>query len=680
MGALWTKKAIIAVLVLVPLTLGVGGLLAQRSDRSNTLVEVPTGTKTSHSKSTSSPAISTSNDETIGIKGRVLDPDGKPFAGASLFLLADFQRKNLNVSVRATSDNEGGFHIKAKPKDFDSKGKAILAVRADGFGPNWTEITANSKDPITLPLVKDDVPIEGRVLDLEGRPVVDAKIRLLKLHQTDLDQWLMEAKRGRWYFPPDIPEALAVRVATGRDGRFQLRGLGRDRLLYLEISGDTIERVHCWTMTRAKMISGLSGGHEPVYNATFHHIAGPTKPIVGTVREKSTGKPLAGISVQMERWINNAKTDEHGRYQIIGNAKQREYGMTAAGRPYFIAIKRHIADTAGFEPLVVDFELERGIEIRGRVVNRKTGEPIKADVEYHSLADNPYLKKGSSLDQENINGRNQTTADGSFFVVGLPGPGLLTVLASEDDYLKPERPAEWKRLVPYVNLAPPRVHAWVRINPSENDPESTYCEIALEPAKPIPGEMRGPDGKPMSGCFIAGLTGSPMMHSYQLELHERSSFRVRGVDPGRPRTVIFLHPKKKLGKVEIVQADQPRPLQVRLEPLGGLVGRVLDAEGRPQVGLQVRARLGRKDDNFLPTMFQFEEGLREYQLDPLGKTDAGGKFRLDGLMPGLNYTLLVTRGETDSDPIVVARHENVMVQSGKTRDLGDLKSKQAPEK
>jgi hypothetical protein len=53
------------------------------------------------------------------------------------------------------------------------------------------------------------------------------------------------------------------------------------------------------------------------------------------------------------------------------------------------------------------------------------------------------------------------------------------------------------------------------------------------------------------------------------------------------------------------------------------------------------------------------------------KTDADGKFRLDGLMPGLTYTLVVN-DEGDE----LARREGVMPPAaGKADDVGELRIK-----
>jgi RNA polymerase sigma factor (sigma-70 family) len=619
----------------------------------------------------------------IRVRGRVLGPDGHPFEGANVYLWAGPGRASKDVRAHATTGADGRFQVSIRRDDRRSQAKIVAT--APNHGPDWVQLSEHKPgDELTLRLVKDDVPIQGRILDLQGKPVANATVRLLMLHQTSLDWWLKEMKRGRWYYPRPIdPEALdtPTQVATGADGRFRMRGLGRERLAYVMISGQTIERVRCWVMTRARTMPDLPQSGEAVYSAVFDHIAGPTKPIIGTVREKGTGKPLAGVTVQMAPgwlWINNATTDERGRYRIVGAPKQHDYSVAVAGAPYFAVTKQNIADTPGFDPITVDFELQRGAEIRGRVINKTTGAPVAGSITYRALADNPHLQNASELDQGYAaDRRNHVESDGSFFVVGLPGRGVLTLLADEDDYLKPERPADWEKLVPSVNLAPPRVHAWVPIDIPEKAKNPTRVEIKLEPARPIPGEVLGPDGKPLGGYFVAGLTGSPVFHSYQIELHADPSFRVRGCDPAHPRTLVFLHPEKKLGRVQVVRGDEHGPLRIRLQPLSAATGRILSSDGRPQADLRVRAQPSRKDvdDNLLPTLFQLEQGLQANRLDPQGTTDAGGRFRLDGLVPGLEYTLEVSDGLGRSRMTLMIPLESWRAASGQTKDLGDLRSK-----
>src|SRR5262249_58047867 len=123
------------------------------------------------------------------------------------------------------------------------------------------------------------------------------------------------------------------------------------------------------------------------------------------------------------------------------------------------------------------------------------------------------------------------------------------------------------------------------------------------------------------------------------------------------------------GKVGVVRGDDAGPLTVRLEPLGTLAGRVLDAEGRPWAGAKVHAELA--------AQITGHEGLAALVVTTFGRplltveqtTDHEGKFRLAGLLPGLpNYVLSVTDPEQEGEQRVSYYSAYPLaVESGKTK-------------
>jgi hypothetical protein len=317
----------------------------------------------------------------------------------------------------------------------------------------------------------------------------------------------------------------------------------------------------------------------------------------------------------------------------------------------------------------VDFELERGLGIRGRVFNKVTGKPVVASVMYHAFADNPHLKRISSLNHDGGSGE-----DGSFHITGLPGPGILWVLAHEDDFVKLDADRTWK-LIPGIITAPPVAHACIRIDPKENDPQSATFEIGLEPAKAVTVSVVGTDGQPFRGYFVAGLTATPRNTSAWLMPQASPTFTVRGLSANRPRMVVVYSAEKKLGKAQAVRGDEAGAITFRLEPLSSLTGRVLDSEGRPCAGIHVQATLDGKGDNgaTLPVQFFLTSATWAAKLEPKGRTDADGKFRLDGLLPGLKYTLFVSEdGSADSDRVIVRRAGISPPAAGRNENLGDL--------
>ena len=115
----------------------------------------------------------------------------------------------------------------------------------------------------TLTLSRDDVPIRGRLLDPEGRPLAGASVRLTGLYvpwKRDLSAHLEKQKSPNAIFMPidydrslDTPGVLpgvATEAVTDADGRFRFKGLGRDRLARLSIRGPGIADTSIVVMTR----------------------------------------------------------------------------------------------------------------------------------------------------------------------------------------------------------------------------------------------------------------------------------------------------------------------------------------------------------------------------------------------------------------------------------------------
>src|SRR5262249_58002373 len=111
-----------------------------------------------------------------------------------------------------------------------------------------------------------------------------------------------------------------------------------------------------------------------------------------------TGMPVAGTTSawSMYHWVFG-KNDQQGHCRLSGVGKHKEYTVSAGGAPYFNCTKLDVADTPGLEPITVDFELERGVAIHGRLLDRATGKPVSGHVGYMAAPDNPNLKNYSTL-------------------------------------------------------------------------------------------------------------------------------------------------------------------------------------------------------------------------------------------------------------------------------------------
>jgi RNA polymerase sigma factor (sigma-70 family) len=620
--------------------------------------------------------------EAVEVAGRVLGADGKPYAGAEVFVWTNAVKKQADLRPRAVTDADGRFRLTLARADQERDAKVV--VRAKGHGPDWAGAAGLERGgEMTLRLAKDDVPINGRVIDLEGQSVPGVTIEVGRLEQNNMKSWLEAARQGTTnHYDRDLaPEALdgPTTVTTGKDGRFRLTGFGRDRVVLLRLRGDNIEHCVFWVVTRDEPLPGMRVGPYGTYSATFTHHTLPSKPIVGTVRDRATGKPLAGIAVVSSMYNNRwTRTDANGRYRIVGAAKHDRYSVSAGSAPYLNCTKMDVADTLGLEPLTVDFDLDRGVAIKGRLTDKATGKPVRGYLNFIPLADNPNIKNFSELGKLQIIASDEAhaKADGTFTVTAIPGPGVLCARADdEDQFLAAE--AEGIKLAKNVILD--GYHAVVPVTPSDEDPKSTHIDVALATGRSLSGTVVGPDGQPLAGAHAAGLSATPKFFDRSAGKLDGAAFTVSALHHTKPRALLFVHPEKKLAKMVKVRPDEAGPLVVRLEPSGALAGRFVDAGGKPLAGLKVRALLNYnpEDTRGLPAEVRYNAQAWGKLINGETTTDGKGKFRIDGLVPGLKYLLNVQK---EMEFLGGFTRDGLTVEPGKVTDLGELKDKPVAKK
>jgi hypothetical protein len=134
------------------------------------------------------------------------------------------------------------------------------------------------------------------------------------------------------------------------------------------------------------------------------------------------------------------------------------------------------------------------------------------------------------------------------------------------------------------------------------------------------------------------------------------------VDPKRRRSLIFLHPEKRLVKGVELPGDARDPVPVKLEPAGTIIGRLVEEDGQPRPDVDLQIHFVRKDTDYVAL-----------HLPGHIRTDRAGRFRIEGLAPGVTYQInLAGKGPNFTIGSVVPR---VSIKSGETKDLGDVKGK-----
>jgi RNA polymerase sigma factor (sigma-70 family) len=643
-------------------------------------------------------------------KGQVLSPEGKTVSGAKVVYLFQAEREDgvwgTATAARGMTGPDGRFHLVVPPPEGARRrsGGMVIAT-APGYGPGWTSVgSPDSVHEATVRLVKDDVPLQGRVVDLEGRPIAGASARVLQLratHREDLGPWekeLRAKKELKLWGPNDPGVALDVTasgtgqtVRTDKDGKFRLSGLGRERLVLLRFSGPTIETRDVYTMTRAgratiitrekdRYLAARVGALAPVvHRATFDHAAAPTRAVVGTVTDQATGKPVAGITLRAElthglggredRSIRTT-TDKEGRYRLVGlprGPKQMITVESGAGQPY-LGAGRQTGRAPDLDPVRVDFALVRGVVIRGRVTDKATGKPVRARVEYFVFEGNPHLDKAPGFRNASIEAP-LNRPDGTFTVLGLPGRGILTATMQrrESPYLvgvggdkikgmdKDGSFTTW----PYI-VMPAMHHTLVGLDVAADAREIT-CNLTVDPGHTITGKIVGPDGKEVVG---AAVSASWARYSGPRGPLPTARFTLKAVETAPPLPFFFQHKEKKLGAVMLFKGDE-KEVVVKLQPLATITGRLLDLDGEPLAGHYLSG--------------YFEDGQLNLKRGWAGffgaTTDKDGRFRatvIPGVQVGAYFSVSPSR-------LGSKVFQKLTLKPGQTHDVGAVRVNPRPD-
>jgi RNA polymerase sigma factor (sigma-70 family) len=691
--AMFLRKAkIVTVVVLAAaLVAGGAGVLAQQAAGKRP-VENPKS-EVQGAKPPAAPA----KDNRATVSGRVVGPDGKPVAGAKLFLC---DAAGKSAAPQPAADGDGRFHF-ALPAGTGPGLRGLLAT-ADGLGLDWAFLQPGAiGHELTLHLPAD-VPIAGKVVTTEGKPVAGAAVRIVELSTTasgTLDEFLKQwaADRERKPTGPAFhlltekrlgsPAALRqlASATTGPDGTFRLTGIGRDRGLMLGIRGPGITDQYLRVVTRPGFVAGPGGqvalqGPEPTV------VVAPGKSIRGTLRDARTKQPLAGVRVlvytpdrPIDWWWQPVKTvtDAQGRYRLDGLAKARQIIAFDPG-PGATHMHRfdEVADTAGFAPIVHDAELYRGVVVSGRVTDRSTGRPVRARIVYCPLLNNgnysttpgyavPRTRLTLWVDSREMD----TGADGRYRLTALPGPGALFVRATEGRFMPPTVPKKDRDPAIYHAEAQTfltlgmgdifpmsHIHAYRLIRPAADATELT-ADVALDPGVRRRGRLLDVDGREVAGARAINLA-PPSAWKVVLPGAE---FTAEALNPAKPRRLLFWHEKRKLAGTVVLRGDEPEPVTVTLRPLGTITGRAVRKNGEPLVGYSV-------EYSAWPVL-EWPGQSKDFERRPI-LTDKEGRFRVLDLPAGVPLRLSVINRKSRYG---VVQRTDIVLEPGKTRDLGTLR-------
>jgi RNA polymerase sigma factor (sigma-70 family) len=683
-----TKLKIATVLVFTVGVLGMGvgtltqQVLAQRQSQASAQTVPPAKPVDSQRE------LSTADQqEETAIAGRVLDPDGKAVAGAEVRVLAypkgslvdrlDATEKRFSVQVgKANGDGQFRLNVTHPPGDH----VPVFAVAtAPGFGFGWQHLNSEGQQPPVLIHLHPERILRGRVLDVQGQPVAGAKVQVTRVVFT---------REGDFFSSPGADKELdwPKPVTADAEGRFVVRGVGRDVQIDLDVRSEQFARrrleIKPQTEAQDKELAvvltpearSLSGRvvygdtRQPVPNARLHVTA--------------YSERFSGSAPQQ-----TARADDKGRFQLQPYAgKFFLIEVYAPKGEAYLGLQKSFDWPKGTVQQEIDLALPRGVLVRGKITEEPSGKPVAgAIVDFFPQGDG----NAGLRDDVHTGWRTAVTSgsDGTFQIGVPPCVSYLLIQGPTFDYIH----RELFETLPHVISEKAVGHrlypdAWVKLDlkPRAEPEELT---IKLRRGATVEGRLLGPDGKPVPRasmlCRLHATAGYGHQWQHQPVDVYGGRFKLQGCDPNGTYPVLFLDIDHQWGAAVEISGKQAgaEPVTVHLARCGTAKARLLNSQGKPVKGFPTLPNLIWLQLVVTPGTHWADRRLAEKTVlaDELGvcfvdhkhywdlRSDAEGRCTFPALIPGATYRIIGQGIAADK-----IFQKDFTVESGQVLDLGDV--------
>jgi protocatechuate 3,4-dioxygenase beta subunit len=451
------------------------------------------------------------------VEGFVVDPDGRPVPGARVLPApTDASQPPRDVGEILTAA-DGSFQVPG----FRAGERLTLRVAREGYAPRTVSgIEVPPPEPLEV-VLEPAGRIAGTVVDESGRPVEGATV-VIREPEAVL---------------PGIPGGRLVGGARAdTEGRFAAEGLppGRFRL---QVAGTGYVSAEAGPFELAA--GEAREGVEVVLRrgaALEGRITGPT------------GEPVAGADVRIvphggERGAAPARSDGEGRYRLEGIAEGRR--KLHVSHPGFLPAEREADVASGTSRL--DFRLETGVEIAGRVISGASSSPVPgAEVRLLPMeVRRPTPVKTARSDPE-----------GGFRFAGVP-PGRYRLTAEKE--------------------GASGGHAELQVGAGPAAP----VEIRLQPGATLRGRLLGLSPRDLAQVELRAVDAAGLARRGRVDF--QGGYEISDVPPGLWTVVAQPGPSRAAvtGQVAVEPGQTEATLDLAFGAGYTLAGRVLDAAGAP---------------------------------------------------------------------------------------------------
>jgi hypothetical protein len=612
----------------------------------------------------------------IVVTGVVLSPDGKPFSGARVEIIA-YDRTFAYGRLRSKDEPTEYEHRETK-SGAHGEFRFELARNASQPPPSIALLaSAEHYSPatgISFQLYKLNFELKLHQPKTLRMQFIDAAGNVVRGIEPGVARAVLEG-RERWGATGSLNKSTAwPRCSrTDNEGYATLTVPASAKDLFIAVRDEHGGATFVRTLADQK---------------TMSVVMKKSRSVVGKVIAAESGKPLAGAEIRVGRghWV---RADAEGAFRI---ADASSVAMERRNREFMIEVKPpsdsdylprtvDVAWPDEFGDAEVSVALKRGVIVEGRVLEQVSGQGTQdATVLYVPQENNPRLKDFPGSEFLGRFFRYGTDSEGRFRVPVVPGPGYFLVDGPSLDYVHTQfTRGEQLSGKPGLDREYYDAVAKIEVKPGERPQPLT---IALKRGVTLRRKVVCPDGAPATGIAFTRWYvefGSSIGNAMPAVVVDDGLLEVPGFDPKQTDPIFIIDFDHHCGAVVAPKASEigTESPPIRLQPCGTAKVRFLNrarkplAGFRPDVELTVTPgphRLGRREAN--PPLsgervFWVNVYWRAGVSDPGRVSDAEGRMTLRNLIPGAPYEL-----KSDRRPRTSAREFSV--HPGETLDFGDV--------
>lgn len=644
----------------IPLSLvtAIGGMCAYLSvaDETNT-PQSPDPNLAAVANAAQTEAFATGHILIEPVAGQVVDNQRRPVAGARVYLRhrpmgihGTYQRPTGDLDLATvTSDAEGRFRFSGIQVENATRGLDIVCVDG-GYAIGWSHLARGETSESVEIVLQPETRLTGRVVDLEGTPVGDARVSLkyvmsvAQIAQSALD-------KDEW---PSQDDGSTLSIAgfrappscvTDDDGRFQLRALPSNSGVRLQVDHPQflLADIHAATVDSREAIATLKPKRD-IQIGPLNVSLTLARRLKVQVVYGDTGEPAVGAKYGNQTDAFNRDptnfVDDEGRFEIghIENHRLQLIVQPPSDSDYLTTTQR-VVFAEGEVAKSQLIELTRGAVVTGRVVDRQTGIGI-GNTPIHVVtpastrpANDPDPASRPIYESFNTSPSPiQTDANGSFRAAVVSGEVTVAIEGMVPGYRTYQQ---------FGQLELEHIAAKQTVTAKLDEPSGEVV-LELDPAPVVRGIVYDPDGRPVPRALILSRVATSAFSTSQdySQANEKGEYvlshvysQINREFAPRPAVVTVSDPKRGLAAIVSLPEEIPAAdltVDIHLDTLGIVTGRLVNSDTKqPVVDAPVDLlRLGSDPPSLYPS-------------GPRARTDEDGRFQLRGVFKGFEHYISV---------------------------------------